>query len=134
MPVDGPIHITVQQYTDTKCTTQQQMNLTPSFQDIPLFDGCDTTKLEDWISDIETAADIVKERHACLAEAKSCGLILTLGLKALQTGKCWDNVQDILHLKLCNANIHTYTSCFMEIQQRDNETLTDFFLHFKVEA
>ena len=36
-----------------------------------------------------------------------------------------------LRLKLCNANIHTYTSCFMEIQQKDNETLAAYVQCFK---
>ena len=52
----------MQQYTDTLCTTQWQMNLITSlFQDIPTFDGWDTTKLEGWLSDTETAVDILKE-------------------------------------------------------------------------
>ena len=46
------------------------MNLTTSlFQDIYTFDGWDTTKLEDWLSDTETEVDILNENHACLAEA-----------------------------------------------------------------
>ena len=54
------------------------MNLTMCLlQDIPTFDGWDTMKLEDWLSDIEMAADILKESHAHLAEAKSCGLTHT---------------------------------------------------------
>ena len=54
--------------------------------DIPTFDGWDTTKLEDWLSDIETAVYILKESCACLAEAKSCGLTCTLVYEALQAG------------------------------------------------
>ena len=37
-------------------------------------------------------------------------------------------------LILCNANIYTYTSCFMEIQQKDNETLAAYIHHFKTTA
>ena len=60
------------------------MKLTTSLLlDIHTFDCQDTTKLEDWLSDIETAVDILKESHACLAEAKSCELTHTLVLKAL---------------------------------------------------
>ena len=40
----------------------------------------------------------------------------------------------ILRLKLCNANIHTCTSHFMEIQQKDNETLAMYIHHFKTAA
>ena len=62
----------------------------------------------------------------CLAEAKSCSLTLMLIHEATQTGKCWDEIKGILRLKVCNANIHTYTLCLMEIQQEDNETLTTY--------
>ena len=64
----------------------------------------------------------------CPAKVKSQGLICKLVHKALQAGKSWDNIQDILHLKLCNANIHTYTSHFMEIQQKENEMLAVYII------
>ena len=87
-------------------------------QDIPTFDEQESSKLEDWFIDIETVTDTITETHTCLAEAKSCGLTRTLICKATQTGKCWDEIKGILRLELCNANIHTYTSRFMEIHQR----------------
>ena len=37
-------------------------------------------------------------------------------------------------LKLGNANILAYTSHFMEMQQKDNETLTAYVYHFKTTA
>ena len=37
-------------------------------------------------------------------------------------------------VKLCNANIYAYTSCFMEIQQKDSETLAAYIHHFKTAA
>ena len=40
----------------------------------------------------------------------------------------------ILQLKLCKANIYTYTSCFMEIQQKDNETLAAYVHCLKTAA
>ena len=52
--------------------------------------------------DIETTADILTESHTCLAEAKSCGLTCTLICKAIQAGKCWDDIKGILRLKLYN--------------------------------
>ena len=104
------------------------------FQDIPTFDGQDSQKLEDWFMDIETATDILTESHTYLAEVKSCGLTLMLICKATQTGKCWDEIKGILRLKLYNTNIHTYTSCFMKIQQKDNETLAAYIHHFKTAA
>ena len=57
--VDEPIHMVMQQYMDTLCATQRQTNLTTSLlQDIHTFHGQDTTKLQDWLRDIETAVDI----------------------------------------------------------------------------
>ena len=84
--------------------------------------------------DIETTADILTEGHTHLAEAKSCSITLTLICKALQGKKVWDEIKGILRLKLCNANIHTYTSSFMKIQQKDNETLTAYVHCFKSAA
>ena len=111
------------------------MNLTTTLlQDIPTFDGQDITKLEDWPSDVEIAVDILNESHACLADAKSCSPMHTLVCEALQAWKSWGNLLDILHLKLCNVNIHIHTSCFMEIQQMDNETLAACVHCFKMEA
>ena len=51
--------------------TQRESNLTITMlQDIPTFDGQDSSKLEDWFMDIETAADILTESHTYLVEAK----------------------------------------------------------------
>ena len=122
----------MQAYIDTLHATQRKSNLTTTMsQDIPTFDGQDSSKLQDLFMDIKTTTDILTESQACLAEAKSHGLIHTLICKATQTGKCWDEIKGILRLKLCNANIHTYTSIFMVIQQKDNETLALYIHHFK---
>ena len=129
------VHKTMQAYTDTLHATQRKSNLTTTMlQDIPTFDSQDSSKLEDWFMNIETTADILTENHTCLAEAKSCALTCTLICKATQTGKGWDDIEGILRLKLCNANIHTYTSHFMEIQQKDNEALAAYIHHFKTAA
>ena len=37
-------------------------------------------------------------------------------------------------IELCNVNIHMYTSCIMEIQQKHNETLAAYIHHFKTSA
>ena len=97
-------------------------------QDIIMFNGQDSSK------SIETAANILIESHICLVEAKSGCLILALIHKTLQAGKCWDELKGILRFKLCNANIHTYTVHFMEIQQKDNEILAAYVHHFKTAA
>ena len=39
-----------------------------------------------------------------------------------------------LRLKLCNANIHTYTLHFMDIQQWEKESLAAFVHWFETEA
>ena len=120
-PNEEPVHKTMQTYTDNLHTTQRESNLsTTMVQDIHTFDGQDSSKLEDWFMDIETAADFLKESYMHLAEAKSCGLIHMLICKGTEAGKCWEEIKGIHRLKLYNANIHTYTSHFMEIQQRDN--------------
>ena len=125
----------MQKYTDTLRITQQQINLTTSLlQVIPTFDGWDTTQLEYWLNDIKIAADKLKESHACLAKTKLHSVIHTLINEALQAMKCSDDIRDILHLKLCNTNIHNYMLCFMEIQQRNNETLAAYVHCFKTEA
>ena len=33
-------------------------------------------------------------------------------MEAINSHKSWDKIKDLLWLKLCNANIHTYTSLF----------------------
>ena len=64
--------------------------------------------------ELETVVDILTESCTCLPEAKSHGVIL------------W--------LKLCIANIPMHTPYFMEIQQKDNETLTAYVHCFKIAA
>ena len=39
-----------------------------------------------------------------------------------------------MRLKLCNENTHTYIARFMEIQQKDNETLAAYIHCFKAAA
>ena len=114
-----PFGEVVHQYTDTPCTTQKQTNLKNSLQqDIAIFNEHDSTKLEEWLMDRETAADLTSEIQAKLAKAKSRGLTCMLVMEAINSEKTWDRIKDVLRLKLCNANIHTYTSNFMDIQQQ----------------
>ena len=52
-PREDPLHMAMQKYTDTLCVTQCQTNLTMSLlQDILTFNRWDTTKMEDWLSNI----------------------------------------------------------------------------------
>ena len=110
-----PFGEVIWQYTDTMCTKQKQSNLMNSLlQVITVFNQHVSTKLEDWLTDIEMAADLTSESRARLAKAKSRGLMCTLVTEATTSNKSWDEIKDLLQLKLCNADIHTYTSCFME--------------------
>ena len=103
-------------------------------QDIPTFNCSDSTQLEDWLVDIETAADLTDESRTKLAQAKSKGLTHTLITQDLTSGKCWEEIKDLLHLKICNSDIHTSISCFMDIQQKDKESLAVYIHRFKREA
>ena len=108
----------MQKYTYTLWATQQQTNLTTSLLQDITFDGWDSTKLEDWLTDLELAADILKESQTCLAKANCCGLTCTLIHEVIKAEKILGQHQGQLWWTLCNANLHTYTSCFMEIKQR----------------
>ena len=114
-----PLDNILKQYTDTLCSAQKQTNFANTLiQDIPIFNGNDSTQLEDWLVDIETTANLSAESRTKLAQAKLKGLTHTLIKDALTSGKCWDDIKDILHLKLCNTDIHTPVSHFMDIQQK----------------
>ena len=54
--------------------------------------------------------------------------------EAINSQKAWDEIKDLLRLKLCNANIHTYTSCFMDIQHWEKESLAAYVHQFKMEV
>ena len=54
--------------------------------------------------------------------------------EAINLEKTWMKSRIYLRLKLCNANIHTYTSCFMDIQQQEKESLAAYVHWFKTEA
>ena len=54
-----PLVKVIKHYTNTLCSAEKQTNLTnPLLQDISVFNGHDATQLEDWLVDIETAADL----------------------------------------------------------------------------
>ena len=84
--------------------------------------------------DIETAAYLTAESRTKLVQAKSKGLTHTLIMEALTSGKCWDDITDLLYLKLFTLDIHTSASCFMEIQQKEKKSLAAYIHHFKMEA
>ena len=130
-----PLEEVLQQYTETLCSAQKQTTFAnTSIQDIPTFNGSDLAQLEDWLIDIETAANLIDESRTKLAQAKSKGLTHTLIMEALAQDKNWEEIKDSLHLKLCNSDIHTSASCFMDIQQKDNKSLAAYIHRFKREA
>ena len=122
-------------YTNTSCTAQKKMSLESSLlQDIPILNGNDSSQLEDWLTDIESASKLPGERRTKLAQAKSRGLVRTLKSEALTLNKTREDIKDSLHLKICNSDIHTSINCFMEIQQKEKESLAACIHHFKREA
>ena len=73
-----PIEEVLQQYTNTLCTAQKKMSFVNTLlQDIVIFNGNDSSQLEDWFIDIETASDLTGKSRTKLAQAKSKGLICT---------------------------------------------------------
>ena len=130
-----PIGDMIKHYMNTLCSAQKQTNLTNSLlQDILVCNGHDTMQLEDLLVDIETAADLTTESRTKLAQARSKGLTCNLITAAITSGKSWDYIKDLLQLKICNSNIHTFISRFMNIQQKEKESLATYIHHFKREA
>ena len=130
-----PIEKVLDRYTETLCTEQKKTSLENSLlQDIPILNGQDSSQLEDWLTDIETASELTGEGRTKLAQAKSRGLVRTLITKALIAQKSWEEIKDSLHLKILNADIHTSISQFMDIQQTDKESLATYVHRFKWEA
>ena len=130
-----PLDDVLQQYMNTLCSAQKQTTfLNTLIQDILTFNGSNSTQLEDWLVDIETATDLTDECRTKLAQAKSKGLTHTLITEALTTGKSWEEIEDLLHLKICNLDIHTSVSHFMDIQQKDKESQAAYIHRFRMEA
>ena len=126
-PPSEPIEEVLDKYTDTLCTTQKKTSLESSLlQDIPTLNGQDSSQLEDWLTDIETASELTGESRTKLAQAKSKGLVRTLIMEALTLQKTWEEIKDSLHLKISNSDIHTSISHFMDIQQTEKESLAAY--------
>ena len=56
-------------------------------QDITIFNGNDSSQLENRLTDIKTASDLTSESGTKLAQAKSKGLMQTLISEALNSDK-----------------------------------------------
>ena len=85
-----PIEDVLDKYTETLCTAQKKTSLESSLlQDIPTLNGQDSSQLEDWLTDIETASELTGESRTKIAQEKSKGLVRTLILEALMAQKTW---------------------------------------------
>ena len=100
--------------------------------DIDTHDGKQGHKLDNWLADIENAATLVEENEVMVAKGKARRLAQYL-IKEHED-KPWPHIKEQLHNCLNNASIYTYTSRFMEIQQKDSEMLTAYIHRFKKEA
>ena len=100
--------------------------------DIDTFNGKQGHKLDDWLADVENAAAIIEEHEVVVAKGKARGLAQDLIRE--NEDQPWHHIKEQLCDHLNNASIHTYTSRFMEIQQKDSETLTTYIHRFKKEA
>ena len=131
-PPSEPIEEVLDKYIDTLCNAQKKTSL-ESFllQDIPTLNGQDSSQLEDWLTDIETASELTGESRTKLAQAKSKGPVRTLISEALNLQKTWEEIKDSLCLKISNVDIHTSNSHFMDTQQIDKESLTAYVHQFK---
>ena len=79
-----PIENVLDRYTETLCTAQKKTSLGSSLlQDIPILNGQDSSQLEDWLTDIETASELTNKSRTKLAQVKSRGLVRTLITEAL---------------------------------------------------
>ena len=99
---------------------------------IETFDGKQSHKLDNWLADTENAAAIIEEDKVVVAKGKARGLAQDL-IKEHES-QPWHHIKEQLCNCLKNASIHTYTSRFMEIQQKDSETLTAYIHRFKKKA
>ena len=95
-PSTEPIGEVLNKYTDTLCNAQKKTPLESSLlQDIPTLNGNDSSQLEDWLTDIETASELMGESRTKLAQAKSRGLVRTLILEALTSHKIWRKLKTL---------------------------------------
>ena len=126
-----PIDDLLQQNTETLCTAQQKTIFTNNIlQDITIFSNTDTSQLKDLLTDIESAADLTHRSCTKLAQATSKSLTHTLISEPLNLDKSWDKIKDLLQLKLCNSDIHTSISHFMDIQQKNKESLAVYICSY----
>ena len=61
--LDTPIENVLDRYTETLYTAQKKTSLASSLlQDIPILSGQDSSQLEDWLMDVETASELTGKK------------------------------------------------------------------------
>ena len=84
----------LQQYTETLCTAQKKSTFTNTLlQDITIFNGSDSSQLEDWLIDVETTTYLTSESRTKLAQANSKGLTHTLISEAQDLDKSLEEIK-----------------------------------------
>ena len=90
-----PIGEVLSKYTNILCNAQKKTSFVNSLlHDIPILIGNDSSQLEDWLTDIETASDLTDKTRTKLAQAKSKGIIRILISEALISYKTWEEIKD----------------------------------------
>ena len=83
-PPTEPIGEVLNKYTNTLCNAQKKTSLENSLlQDIPILNGNDSSQLEDWLTDIETASELTGESRTKLAQAKLRGTSENINIRSL---------------------------------------------------
>ena len=63
-----PLDEVLQQYTKTSCIAQRQTTFANTLlQDMMIFNGSNSSQLEDWLVDVETATNLTSESRTKLA-------------------------------------------------------------------
>ena len=78
-----PLDKVLQQYAKTLCTAQKKTTFVNTLlQDITIFNGNDSSQLEDWLIDIETNANITSKSRTKLVQPKSKGLTCNINVRS----------------------------------------------------
>ena len=129
LPPTEPIGEVLNKYTDTFCSTQKKMSLESSLlQDIPT-----SSQLEDWLTDIETASELMGESRTKLAQAKSGELVRTLISEALTLHKTWEEIKDSPLKNMQLRHPHTHQPLYGHSTKRKGIPAA-YVHHFKKEA
>ena len=113
-----PFREVICQYTNTLCTTQKTNLTNFLLQDISVFNESNSTKLEDWLTDIERAVHLTNESWAILAKAKLRGLTHVFVTEAINSDKSWAEIKDLLWLN--SGKKFPYSLC-PKIQNQSEE-------------